>query len=144
MGYVRLPCIGLPLGNLTSQHLVNIYMNEFDQFMKHGIRPKYYLRYADDFMILSDDREWLEGILPKISYFLHNRLGLTLHPNKVYIKTLASGVDILGWVHFPDHRVLRTTTKRRALSKISTDPDPARIASYLGILTHGNAERLKG
>ncbi|KKR70825.1 MAG: RNA-directed DNA polymerase (Reverse transcriptase) [Candidatus Nomurabacteria bacterium GW2011_GWB1_40_7] len=53
---------GLPLGNLTSQLLVNIYMNEFDQFMKHKIKAKYYIRYADDFVILFQDRKWLEKV----------------------------------------------------------------------------------
>lgn len=136
------PGVGLPLGNLTSQLLVNVYMNEFDQFMKHIIRAKYYLRYADDFLILSANREWLEIILPEIRNFLLGRLGLALHPKKVSIKTLASGVDVLGWIHFPDYRVLRTTTKRRAISRITIDPNPARLASYLGMLKHGNAGKI--
>ena len=105
------PGIGLPLGNLTSQLFVNIYMNEFDQFVKHKLKAKHYIRYADDFVILASNREWLEIILPEIGDFLANRLKLTLHPDKVSIKTLASGVDVLGWVHFPDHRVLRDEDK---------------------------------
>ena len=97
---------GLPLGNLTSQLLVNIYMNEFDQFAKHTLKAKYYVRYADDFVFLSENRDWLVSLLPRISSFLHDSLTLELHPNKVSIETLSSGVDFLGWVHFPDHRVL--------------------------------------
>lgn len=135
--------VGLPLGNLTSQILVNIYMNEFDQFVKHKLKAKYYIRYADDFVILSEDKNWLEMILSQISSFLKGRLKLSLHPNKVFIKTLAPGVDFLGWVHFPDHRVLRTATKRRMFksleereSKIET------VQSYLGLLKHGNANKL--
>src|SRR5690606_13680880 len=58
--------VGLPLGNLTSQLLVNIYMNEFDQFMKHQLKAKYYIRYADDFVVLSSDKNYLENLLPKI------------------------------------------------------------------------------
>ena len=118
-------------------------MNEFDRFIKHEIRAKYYLRYADDFAILSNNRGWLEAILPEISNFLSGRLKLELHPDKVYIKTLAAGVDFLGWVHFPDHRVLRTATKRRALSRIADDPQSERVASYLGMLKHGNAKRIE-
>ena len=136
--------VGLPLGNLTSQLFVNVYMNEFDQFAKHVLRAKHYLRYADDFTVLSTNREWLEIILPEIRNFLINRLRLELHPNKVSIKTLASGVDILGWVHFPDHRVLRTTTKRRAIVRVTNDPNKQRVASYVGMLKHGNAEKIKG
>ncbi len=116
------PGVGLPLGNLTSQLLVNIYMNEFDQFMKHELRVKYYIRYADDFVIFSSNRAWLETILPEIDHFLANRLKLTLHPKKVSIETLASGVDFLGWVHFPDHRVLRTATKRRMFRGLKEHP----------------------
>src|SRR3989344_1719012 len=94
---------GLPLGNLTSQLFVNVYMNEFDQFAKHNFKAKYYIRYADDFVVLSQDKTYLEELLPKMGDFLEERLKLELHPDKVFIKTLASGVDFLGWVHFPDH-----------------------------------------
>ena len=87
---------GLPLGNLTSQLFVNIYMNTFDQFVKHKLKAKYYIRYADDFVILSEDRILLEDILISIRDFLANKLKLFLHPNKVSIKTIASGVDYLG------------------------------------------------
>lgn len=104
---------GLPLGNLTSQLLVNIYMNEFDQYVKHRIKAKYYVRYADDFVFLSDDRAYLLGLIPSIQDFLQERLKLELHPQKLFLKTLSSGVDFLGWVHFSDHRVLRTATRRR-------------------------------
>ena len=137
------PNIGLPLGNLTSQLFVNIYMNEFDQFMKHKLKAKYYIRYADDFVILSHDRGWLEELLPKIGDFLQERLKLDLHPNKVSISTLASGVDFLGWVHFPNHRVLRTVTKRRMLKKLQDNPSPETTASYLGLLGHGNTNKIK-
>jgi retron-type reverse transcriptase len=107
---------GLPLGNLTSQLFVNIYMNEFDQFVKHRLKAKYYIRYADDFVILSTDRNEVEIFRQKASDFLTERLKLSLHPNKVSIETFSSGIDFLGWVHFPKHRVLRTTTKRKIYS----------------------------
>ena len=57
---------GLPLGNLTSQLLVNIYMNEFDQFVKHKLKAKHYIRYADDFVILSHDKNYLLKTLPSL------------------------------------------------------------------------------
>ena len=135
---------GLPLGNLTSQLLVNVYMNEFDQYMKHELKVKYYIRYADDFAILSDNKEYLIDLLNKISSFLNNKLKLQLHPDKVYIKTLASGIDFLGWVHFPYHMVLRTSTKRRMLKKIrESDVKEEVLASYLGMLWHGNGYKLE-
>ncbi len=134
--------VGLPLGDLTSQLLVNIYMNEFDQFMKRELKVKYYIRYADDFVILQNDKMELEKLLPKISAFLIESLKLSLHPDKVFIKTFASGVDFLGWVHFPKHRVLRTSTKRKMLRSIADNPKPETVQSYLGMLSHGNTYRL--
>lgn len=135
--------IGLPLGNLTSQLLANVYMNELDQFVKNGLREKYYIRYADDFVVLSESRTHLESLVPKITAFLHERLRLELYPDKLFIKTIASGVDFLGWVHFLDHRVLRTTTKKRMVRGISGECNNAVIASYRGMLSHGNAKKLE-
>jgi len=137
------PGIGLPLGNLTSQLFVNIYMNEFDQFAKHQLKAKHYIRYADDFVFLSEDRSWLEELIPRIDSFLTEQLRLTLHPEKVYIKTLASGVDFLGWIHFPDHRILRTATKRRMLERIQEHPTNETKQSYLGLMKHGNTEKIR-
>lgn len=135
---------GLPLGNLTSQLLVNVYMNEFDQFMKHRVKAKYYIRYADDFVIFSESREQLKLVLLQISVFLESRLGLKLHPNKVFIKTVASGIDFLGWTHFPDHRVLRTVTKNRAFRNIrEKEGKRETVESYLGMLKHGNGYKLR-
>ena len=135
---------GLPLGNLTSQLLVNIYMNEFDQYVKHKLKAGHYIRYADDFAILSRDKGYLTRLLLHIEAYLRDELKLQLHPNKVFIKTLASGLDFLGWVHFPDHRVLRTATKRRMFRRVEeTDRKKAIINSYLGLLSHGNARKLE-
>lgn len=137
--------VGLPLGNLTSQLLVNIYMNEFDQFMKHKLKVKYYIRYADDFAVFSQSRLYFKELLPKLQKFLIDTLKLSMHPNKIHIRTVASGIDFLGWVHFPNHRILRTVTKRRMFKNLSTcevDNFPQAHASYLRILKHGNAYKI--
>lgn len=134
--------VGLPLGNLTSQLLANIYMNELDQFVSQKLKVKHYIRYADDFVIFSKDKNYLERVIPEISEFLVIKLNLSLHPEKVFIKTLASGVDFLGWVHFQRHRVLRTSTKRQMLKRLKHNPSAASRASYLGLLSHGNAYKL--
>ena len=129
--------VGLPLGNLTSQLLVNIYMNEFDQYMKHKLKAKYYIRYADDFVVLSESKRYLEDVLKMQAQFLEEKLRLHLHPNKVSITTFVSGVDFLGWVHFPKHRVLRTVTKRKMFRKVNEK----NMTSYLGLLGHGNERK---
>lgn len=133
---------GLPLGNLTSQLLVNIYMNRFDQFMKHKMKMKHYIRYADDFVIFSEDEIFLERLVVDIDIFLGHELKLNLHPKKVFIKTLNSGVDFLGWVNFAQHRVLRTSTKRRMIRSLENNSTQKSVASYLGLLSHGNANGL--
>ena len=136
--------IGLPLWNLTSQLLVNIYMNEFDQFVKHKLKAKHYVRYADDFVLLSHVRNQLNALLPRITAFLKAELKLELHPDKVSIETLASGVDFLGWVHFFDHRVLRTATKKKMFRLIEeTEGRVKTVQSYLGLLSHGNTRKLR-
>jgi retron-type reverse transcriptase len=135
--------VGLPLGNLTSQLLVNIYMNKFDHFIKRELKIKYYIRYADDFVILSENKNYLENLLIKIGNFLDKKLKLTLHPDKVYIKTFASGVDFLGWVHFADYRILRKSTKKRMLRRIVENPKNETYQSYLGLLEHGSARKIE-
>ncbi len=140
-----LGCCGLPLGNLTSQLLVNIYMNEFDQWVKHTLKAKYYVRYADDFVFVSHDKKELENMLPCITTKLQD-LKLELHPDKVSITTYSSGVDFLGWVHFVDHRVLRTASKRRMLRRLRETANlpggEASRQSYRGMLRHGNTAKL--
>jgi len=137
---------GLPLGNLTSQLLVNIYMNKFDQWMKHRMKVKYYIRYADDFVILYTDQDYLWELVPKIADFLEEELKLTLHPDKLFVKTLASSMDFLGWVHFPSHRVLRTATKKKMFRNLKAKPEERRedmMASYVGMLKWGNGYKLQ-
>jgi len=62
--------VGIPIGNLTSQIFGNIYMNELDQFVKHELKEKYYIRYADDFVFLSSDKNHLKCLIPKLETFL--------------------------------------------------------------------------
>ncbi len=136
--------VGLPLGNLTSQLFVNVYMNKFDRFVKHKLKARYYIRYCDDFVVFSGNREQLENYLPQINKFLKEELKLELHPDKIFIKTIASGVDFLGWVNFPNYRVLRTTTKKRMIKKLEENNNkPESANSYLGLLKHGNTYKLK-
>jgi len=134
---------GLPLGNLTSQLLVNVYMNEFDRFVKRQIKAKHYIRYADDFILLSHSKTELENNIRYIECYLKDNLKLELHPDKVFIKTLSSGVDFLGWVHFPHHMVLRTVTNRRMVKRLAMNNSKETKTSYLGMLKWGNAHKLK-
>jgi len=141
-------CVGLPLGNLTSQLFVNIYLNKFDQFVKHKLKAKCYIRYCDDFVIFSENKKWLGNVIFPVKIFLQEKLKLELHPDKIFLKTLVSGMDFLGVVNFFNHRILRTKTKRRILRNIENKRFLLReelifeetysqsLQSYLGMLKH--------
>ena len=133
---------GIPLGNLTSQLFVNTYLNELDLYVKHRIKAEKYIRYADDFVFFSRDKNSLISMVSQIKDFLHFKLNCSIHERKISIKTLSSGVDFLGWVHFPKYKVLRTKAKRRIFRNIIPG-NSAQIASYLGLLKHGNASKIQ-
>jgi retron-type reverse transcriptase len=127
---------GLPLGNVTSQLFANVYMNVFDQFMKHHLKTEYYIRYCDDFLIVSQKREFLELLIPKISEFLEQKLKLKLHPKKVEIRKVSQGIDFLGYVILPHYQVLRTSTKKRILRRVKQNLSKGSRCSYLGVISH--------
>ncbi len=60
-----------------------------------------------------------------------------------FIESVYSGIDYLGWIHFPNHRILRTKTKRRAVKNChKKDVEKETIQSYLGLLKHGNCYKI--
>lgn len=141
---------GLPIGNLTSQLFANVYLNEFDQFIKHGLKIKNYIRYTDDFAIVSDNKSFLENLIEPIRKFLQDKLALELHPRKVIIRKLHRGVDFLGYIVLPRYRLLRTKTKQRILKKLHKRVSEHKsgvitkwmleqsLQSYLGVLSHAD------
>ena len=145
---------GIPIGNLTSQLFANIYMNEFDQFIKHDLKIKHYVRYTDDFIILGNDRDELQKLLEPVGKFLNKHLHLSLHPHKVSIRKLSQGLDFLGYVVLPNHIVMRTKTRRRIVNKLKQRLEQQNqgkitaealnqvLQSYLGVLSHADAYRL--
>ena len=141
--YESWPGRGIPIGNLTSQLFANVYMNEFDRFVKHKLKVKNYVRYTDDFVLISENREYLEKFLPPISEFLENELALNLHPNKIILRKLCQGVDFLGLIIFLKYRLLRTKTKHRILKKVRKGIKEQSLQSYLGVLSHANTHNLR-
>ncbi|MCX6707170.1 MAG: reverse transcriptase domain-containing protein [Candidatus Woesearchaeota archaeon] len=121
---------GMPLGNMTSQFFANVYLNELDKFVKHNIKAKHYIRYVDDFVILSDKREELEVYKDKIRSFLRERLELELHSTKSRIIELKQGVSFLGYRIFTHHRLLRKANIRTMQRKTSCN-DYDEICEYL-------------
>ncbi len=146
---------GLPLGNVTSQLFANIYLNELDQFAKHILKEKYYLRYCDDFIILAKDEKHLEKLVVHIDEFLKSQLKLFLHPNKIIIRKYRQGIDFLGYVVLPHHLALRTKTKRRMMRKIQQGSSNLKsgliseksfnqsLQSYSGMLKHCSGYKIQ-
>ncbi len=133
---------GLPIGNLTSQLFANVYLNELDRFVKHKLKVPFYVRYTDDFVLVSDSSEKLLSWLEWIKLFLRERLKLDLHPHKVSLRKYHQGVDFLGYVQFPKFRILRNKTKQRIIKKAAKGINEQSLQSYLGVFSHCNAYNL--
>lgn len=129
---------GIPLGNLTSQLFANVYMHQFDWFVKHKLKEKHYICYCDDFIILSTNRSYLESLIEPITQFLREELCLTVHPNKTELRSWNQGIDFLGYVLKPNATVLRHKTKKRAINRTT----PENISSYLGLCGHADEYEL--
>ncbi len=103
---------GMPLGNLTSQFFANVYLNELDQFVKHKLKAKQYIRYVDDFVILHNSEEQLTDWRGKIAEFLREKLLLNLHPEKTRIVLSNQGIDFLGLKIFLHHKIMKKRNVR--------------------------------
>ncbi len=146
---------GIPLGNLTSQLFSNVYLDAMDQFVKRELQAKYYIRYADDIVILSLDRDFLENCLQRISVFVEEELKIKIHPQKISLKKWHQGIDFLGYVRFPFYSVMRTKTKQRMFHKIKKKKADCEIGnisenslqqslqSYCGVLKHCRGYKIK-
>ena len=146
---------GIPIGNLTSQIFANVYLNELDKFMKQTLGIKYYIRYCDDFVILSKDRQYLENLVIKVEEFLIKSLKVSLHENKIIICKYIQGIDFLGYIVLPYFILPRTKTRKRAFRKmyqkykdlengiISKHSFNQSLQSYLGFLKHANTFKLR-
>lgn len=144
---------GLPIGNLTSQLFANVYMNEFDQAMKKELKIEYYARYTDDFVLISESKEYLESLIGPVKKALHEKLFLELHPGKVTIGKYRHGIDFLGYVVLPHYRLMRKRTLKRIVRKLKEKIELHRkglvtresldqtLQSYLGVLGHANTHR---
>lgn len=136
------PGSGLPLGNLTSQLFANVYLHELDYFVKQKLRVRHYARYNDDFFIVADNREELQNFSVQIKQFLESELKLILPPDKIKIRPLGWGVDILGAVAFPwgavPRRRLRKAAEQTAASAVRYGYTERwrSAASYIGLLSN--------
>ncbi len=152
---------GLPIGNLTSQFFANVYLNELDQFVKHQLKAKYYMRYMDDFLLLSNSGSELVRWRNQIANFLKSNLGLELNHQKQVLQNTKEGIDWLGYIINPDYVLVRKRiivslkTKLYNFNKTNFEvwSDEAKqeflskvlsvVNSYYGYFKHANTSRLR-
>lgn len=130
---------GIPLGNITSQIFANIYLNDLDRYVKKELGCRFYVRYNDDFVILSESSRWLEEIRGKIITFVEEELYLNIPLEKTSLRKITWGVDFLGFTILPKAVLLRDKTKSKIFSNINLH----NIHSYFGILRHCNSYNLR-
>lgn len=128
---------GIAIGNVTSQIFANIYLNEFDRYVKNTLGVKKYLRYGDDFVIFTDDRSTAVKHREKMERFLNKRLSLALHSSNDVIFPCKNGLKFLGCMLYPTHRNLQKRVWKRVLNRT----ERRNISSYRGLIhSHCNDE----
>lgn len=151
---------GLPIGNLTSQLFGNVYLDDFDHFIKNKLGCRHYGRYVDDLVIVHQDKEYLKSLIPRLREYLCNELLLELHRNKIYLQHFSKGINFLGTVIKPYRIYVRNRIKGNFYRKIQCWNNflasrknefgneifktfLASLNSYLGIMKHYNTYKLR-
>lgn len=147
------PC-GIPIGNLTSQFLANLYLDDLDHWITKAQKVPAYLRYVDDMVVLDDSKARLADIREMVRQRLAQDR-LLLHPRKAHIVPTHDGVSLLGYQVFPKFRRLRPDgvrfTRRRmralqrayALGKIDWPTLNSSIQSWIGHAAHADSAGLR-
>lgn len=133
---------GLPIGNYMSQMFANFYLSYFDHWIKEKIKVKYCFRYADDIVILSNNKEYLHQILFNIKIYLNNNLKLTVKDNYQIFPVDKRGIDFIGYVFRHTHILLRKSIKQNFARMIKNNKNKQSIASYNGWTIHCNSKNL--
>ena len=156
---------GLPIGNLTSQFFANVYLNELDQYVKHTLKRRYYVRYCDDFLIMDKSPERLEQVKRDIDEFVKHRLNLFLNKKHGKVLPVSNGIDFLGYIIRQDYMLARRRVVNNLKEKLNWFEDRlvsekedvkivkydyvlleklrSVIASYLGHLKWADTYRLR-
>lgn len=136
------PNTGLPIGNLSSQFFGNIYLNELDQYAKHQLKIKHYIRYADDIIMLDQDPKMLNQNYQDMCSFVAHNLHIKFHPNKKQMNLIEKGVDFVGYIIKPHSKYLRRSTISNLYKKVEANGNnnllvPS-INSYFGMMRHAD------
>ena len=133
---------GLPIGNYLSQYFANFYLTYFDHWIKEIKQVKYYFRYADDLVILSDNKPYLHTLLFEIRDYLNDKLKLEVKDNYQVFPVSIRGIDFVGYVFFHTHTRLRKSIKQNFARMMAHNRNPASISSYNGWAAHCDSKHL--
>lgn len=133
---------GVPIGNYLSQYFANFYLTYFDHWIKEVKGVKYYFRYADDIVILSDNKPYLHQILFEIKNYLLTELNLQVKGNYQVFPVEKRGIDFVGYVFFHTHILLRKSIKQNFARMMAKKPNMKSIVSYYGWAKHCNSKKL--
>ncbi len=133
---------GLPIGNYLSQYFANFYLTYFDHWIKETKGVKYYFRYADDIVILSNNKPYLHEILSEIKEYLNTNLKIQVKNNYQVFPVEARGIDFVGYKFYHTHTMLRKSIKKRFAKAISKNKNKATIAAYKGWTKHCDSKHL--
>lgn len=141
---------GVPIGNYLSQFFANLYLTYFDHWLKEEVKVKYYIRYADDLVILSNDKEYLHNLLIAIKFYMGLNLNLELKPNYQIFPVKSRGIDFVGYVFYHNYIKVRKSVKKKILKlvnryrqhKISFDKMLTSMRSYGGWLKWCDSKQL--
>ena len=133
---------GLPIGNYLSQYFANFYLSYFDHWIKEEKRVKYYFRYADDIVILANNKPELHQLLADIRNYFYDNLKLEIKHNYQLFPVAARGIDFVGYVFYHTHTRLRKGIKQRFTKMLVRNKNEKSIASYNGWAMHCNSRNL--
>ena len=133
---------GLPIGNYLSQYFANFYLTYFDHWIKEVKGVKYYFRYADDLVILSDNKPYLHQLLSDIKEYLDKELKLIVKGNYQIFPVEARSIDFVGYRFYHTHTMLRKSIKKSFCRMLKKRKSEASIASYKGWAKHCNSKHL--
>lgn len=150
----RLYGVGVPIGSLMSQTAANLVMNELDQYAKHQLKIRHYIRYMDDIIILAPDLATMHRWMEAIRTYLHDKLRLQCN-RKTQVIPLSHGIPFVGRKIWATHVTLRKSTRqhmkkalkykaeRYAQGLIDQEEAMQCVASYLGLCKHVDAQNLR-
>tara|TARA_B100000315_G_scaffold248348_1_gene278122 strand:+ start:2483 stop:3700 length:1218 start_codon:yes stop_codon:yes gene_type:complete len=133
---------GLPIGNYTSQFFANVYLNDLDQFVKHILKCRFYIRYVDDLVLLHESKQVLQGWEKDVDSFLKKKLALCLNWKRRKIARVGNGCDFLGYIVQPTHLLARRRTITNFTEKLNKYQSIITKPWYRGTLFKASPEEL--